>query len=79
MLSEGFFYRFLYFLSSKFKVGFGFNHGGFSWFTIGDMSSQLISECLKCDFIRSPKDRIDLGCLSYILSYKGLNTQSWEW
>ena len=39
-------------LSSKFKVGFGFNHGEFSGIAIGTMSSKLISECSKLDFIR---------------------------
>jgi hypothetical protein len=41
--------------SSKLKVGFGFNHGGFSGLTIGAMSSKFISEFSKCDFTRSPK------------------------
>jgi hypothetical protein len=30
--------------SSKLKVGFGFNHGGFSGITMGAMSSKFISE-----------------------------------
>jgi hypothetical protein len=41
-------------VSSKVKVGFGFNHEGFSGITIGAMSSKFISEFSKCVFTRSP-------------------------
>jgi hypothetical protein len=37
----------LYSASSKLKVGFGFNHGGFPGITIGAMSSKFISEFSK--------------------------------
>jgi hypothetical protein len=43
---------FLYFVSSKLKIGLEVNHGGFSAITIGDMSSKLILEFAKCDFKR---------------------------
>jgi hypothetical protein len=46
---------FKFVLSSKLKVRFGFNHGGFSGITIGAMSSKFISEFSKCVFTRSPK------------------------
>jgi hypothetical protein len=36
--------------SSKLKVGFGFNHGGFSGITMGAMSTKFISEFSKCVF-----------------------------
>jgi hypothetical protein len=47
--SNGFVPDCLYCASSKLKVGFGFNHGGFSGLTIGAMSSKFISEFSKCD------------------------------
>ena len=49
-ISKGFVSDFLYFVSSKLKIGRGFNHGGISGITIGAMSSKFISEFLKCDF-----------------------------
>jgi hypothetical protein len=54
-ISKGFVSDFLCCVSSKLKVGFGFNHGGFSGITIGAMSSKSISEFSKCVFTRSPK------------------------
>jgi hypothetical protein len=54
-ISKGFVSDFLYCVSLKLKVGFGFNHGGFSGITIGAMSSKLISEFSKCDLTRRPK------------------------
>ena len=43
-ISKGFVSDVLYFVSSKLKIGFGFNHGGFSGtsITIGAMSSKFI-------------------------------------
>ena len=46
-ISKGFVSDFLYFVTSKLKVGFGFNHGGFSGNTIDAMSSKFISEFSK--------------------------------
>jgi vacuolar-type H+-ATPase subunit I/STV1 len=42
-------------VSSKSKVGFGFNYAGFSGITMGAMSSKFISKFSKCVFTRSPK------------------------
>jgi hypothetical protein len=63
-ISKGFVSDFLYCISSKLKVGFGFNHGRFSGIIIGAMSSKVLTEFSNCDFTRSSKGWIVLGCLS---------------
>ena len=63
----------MHFVSSKLKVGFGFNHRGFSGIIIGAMSSKCRSECSKCDFTQSPKG----GIVSLKFSHQGLTTQSY--